>query len=398
MESYQKQIDYIKILQKELTGNVSNKDKSKIAILEFQEDAYLFRVDGILNLDIDEYSFPFVMEDLSLKIQATAVTINTSIDRKFVSRYTECKVYSFQSSNWNDCSLYRSFFYAPSKHLLYHVFGKASKIKLTVNHQTVSIREVDSYIIIENEAEISYEDFSAICYNILVAFGFVSGVFIQDAVFTFQRGTENETIVKYEKLRKGYKSIYHPFTANPFGYKHLLGEDIAEEIYQQDILKYLQPRQLSELSQLSLKNAEIQYALVLFNETNGSDNSLLIRNNCFFIVIEVLRKFFCNVFEAKLPKDYSNKKNIEKTKLVFECFIPVTAEEILLLEKRNAFMHGDIKNIKDAEMVTIMQKQLSFIYKIIFSYIGFDGHIIDHYAMRNNKNEQAFIKIGNVKN
>ncbi|SFQ07516.1 hypothetical protein [Parafilimonas terrae] len=398
MKNYLKQIEYIKTLQKELVGNVSSNNKNKSAALEFKEGAYLFKIEGELNLDVNEYSFLFITDDLSLQIKAIAVNVETSVERKFVSHYTECKVFSFQNSNWNEYGLYRSFFYTSSKHLLFQVFGKASKIQLTVNHKPISIRQLDDYIVIENEAEIFYEDFSVISYNILVALGFVSGVFIQDAVFTFPRDNQDEMIVKYEKLRKGYKSIYHPFTANPFGYNHYLGKDTAEKIYQQNILKYLLPQQLSKLAQLSQENNEIQYALVLFNEANSSDTSLLIRNNCFFIVIEVLRKFFYKVFEAKLPKNYSNNKNMEKSKLVFECFMPVTDEDILLLQKRNDFMHGDIKDIEDAEMVIIMQRQLSFIYKIVFSYIGFDGHIIDHYAMRNNKIEQAFIKIDSVKN
>ena len=400
MKNYLKQIKYIKTLQKELAGNVSGNNKIKSAALEFNESAYLFKVESELNLDVIEYSFLFITDDLSLQIKATAVNVETSVERKFVSHYTECKVFSFQNSNWNDYGLYRSFFYTSSKHLLFQVFGKASKIQLTVNHKSISIRQLDDYIVIENEAEISYEEFSVISYNILVALGFVSGVFIQDAVFTFQQDneSENEMIIKYEKLRKGFKSIYHPFTANPFGYNHYLGKNTTKRIYEQDILKYLQAEQLSKLSQLSQENSEVQYALVLFNEANGSDTSLLIRNNCFFIVIEVLRKFFYSVFEDKLSKDYSNNKNADKAKMVFECFMHVTDEDILLLQKRNDFMHGDIKDIEDAEMVIIMQKQLSFIYKIVFSYIGFDGRIIDHYAMRNNKIEQAFIKIDNVKN
>jgi hypothetical protein len=56
-------------------------------------------------------------------------------------------------------------------------------------------------------------------------------------------------------------------------------------------------------------------------------------------------------------------------------------------------MHGDIIDIKDKEMVSTMQKQLTFIYKVVLSYTGFDGYIIDHYAIRNNLCERAFIKL-----
>ena len=45
-------------------------------------------------------------------------------------------------------------------------------------------------------------------------------------------------------------------------------------------------------------------------------------------------------------------------------------------------------------MLAIMEKQISLIYKIVLTHAGFDGHIIDHNAIRNNLPDKAFIKLG----
>ena len=131
---------------------------------------------------------------------------------------------------------------------------------------------------------------------------------------------------------------------------------------------------------------------MLFNEANNNSLSLLIQNNCFYAVFEVLKKFFAEKFKGQLPMGYSNAGNIEKYKIIFSNLISLTDEEFKTLEKRNFFLHGDIKNMKTREMVDIMQKQITLIYRLVFTYIGFDGYIIDHYAMRNMP-ERAFIKV-----
>jgi hypothetical protein len=150
---------------------------------------------------------------------------------------------------------------------------------------------------------------------------------------------------------------------------------------------------MSKLTEFIHNNSQIQYALVLFNDTNSNGISLLIKNNCFYIVMEVLRKFFYNIFKPQLPIDYSQKGNIEKFKMVFECFVDISDDEISTIKKRNDFMHGDIEKLEGEEMVEIMQKQLSFIYRIVLSYVGFQGFIIDHYLIRNEQSEKAFIKV-----
>jgi hypothetical protein len=85
--------------------------------------------------------------------------------------------------------------------------------------------------------------------------------------------------------------------------------------------------------------------------------------------------------------------NIAKFRAVFGQLVSVTDQEIKTLEKRNLFMHGDIENIEGQEMIDIMQMQLSFIYRLLLSYVGFEGFVINHYSLRNESADKAFVKI-----
>jgi len=45
------------------------------------------------------------------------------------------------------------------------------------------------------------------------------------------------------------------------------------------------------------------------------------------------------------------------------------------------------------EMLALMQKQVTFIYRYVLTYIGFQGYVIDHFSIRNNPSLQPFIEI-----
>ena len=78
---------------------------------------------------------------------------------------------------------------------------------------------------------------------------------------------------------------------------------------------------------------------------------------------------------------------------MFEAIAPITDEEADLIALRNTFMHGDIKNIEGDEMMRIMHRQISLIYKLLLTYTGFRGHVIDHYFLRNGPVKKAFTKL-----
>lgn len=83
----------------------------------------------------------------------------------------------------------------------------------------------------------------------------------------------------------------------------------------------------------------------------------------------------------------------QKLKVVFEHVASISEEDIHILNKRNLFLHGDIENIEGDAMIDIMQKQITLIHKLVLSYIGFDGHIINQYQLRNYCDETSFMKL-----
>ncbi|MFV0571745.1 MAG: hypothetical protein ACK5M1_04830 [Xanthomarina gelatinilytica] len=83
----------------------------------------------------------------------------------------------------------------------------------------------------------------------------------------------------------------------------------------------------------------------------------------------------------------------KKLKAVFEHVAPISEEEINILNKRNLFLHGDIENIDGDAMIEIMQKQITLIHKLVLSYIGFDGHIINQYQLRHYGDKSTFMKL-----
>lgn len=396
--NYEADIKHINSLQSSKEGIIHFEGNDISSQIEFDNGNYLLLIDKMLEFDTDGAIFSFISNEVKTTISATITAHRNPIDtlKKLASPYSECKVYSFEDNVWKtDAAFYRSYLIAP-KHLIYDVSGSPYPLNLVVNNTHLKLFQNDEYIIVENDTLIDYSTFSDIKYNILVALGFVSGKFIQNEVYTFRRidkNAQSHLSFKYRKLRKGFSSIYHAATGNPFAYEHLIGEDIAQELFEKKTLKYLGANNISKLTELIYNNHQIQYALVLFNEANSNELSLLIKNNCFFAVMEVLKKYFHSVFESKLPTDYTQKGNVDKFRIIFECLMPITEEEILTIKKRNAFMHGDIIEIEGEEMVSIMQKQITFIYRVMLTYIGFDGHIIHHYFIRNEEPKQAFVKL-----
>lgn len=382
------------------TGRIEYDGKFIDAELEKNDGVFMLRIADIIDFDIDGIEFNFISEKHQLLIDApiTAHRNSIKVQEKLMSRYSEGKVYSFKSRGFEkvEPNYQRSYYYLGADRLVYDYFGIKSHISVTVNGKHFLIFCKEKYLVVETVEKISYEIFSESCYNILVAIGFLSGDFIQNETYTFQKADkENIEFAEYEyrRLRSSSHSIYHALTHNPFGYENFIGREFAEQLYENKTLKPCDEVSFSKLVELIDSNSQIQYALVLFNEANNRKLSLLVQNNCFYAVLEVLKKYFFEKFKSQLPKEYSQKGNIEKYKIVFGNLISLTDEECETLEKRNVFLHGDIKDMKGMEMVEIMQKQLTLIYRLLFTYVGFDGYIIDHYAMRNTMPDKVFVKV-----
>ena len=381
-------------------GTVEYQGKKIDAEIEKKEGAFILRINEIIDFDSDEAEFDFKTEFLHLSLEAfiTAHKNSITVANKLMSRYSEGKVNSIKSSSLKskEPHFLRCNYYLGNNRLLFDYFGFKSSMRVEINGDVLFVSNQENYIVLESAEQCLCDIFSENCYSTMVAIGFVTGNFIQDECHIFQRNNINGKsffAYEYRKLRSSSYSICHALTYNPFGYKDLISQEYAEQLYTNDILKPFDEVSFAKLAALIENSSQIQYALVLFNEANNRSLSLLIKNNCFFAVLEVLRKFFHEKFKDKFQKEHSQKSNIEKYKLVFGNLISLTQSECDTLEKRNVFLHGDIKDMECSEMVDVMYKQVSLIYRLVLSFVGYNGYVIDHYALRNNMPDKAFVKL-----
>lgn len=353
----------------------------------------------------DLFQLKFSNELLSLNINAFINSYEKKINNNHFQEQSEGIIHSIKSEEFDtkSKSKYRAFYkinssnfflsYFENKVYETESFVSRGLLNLTINNTCFSVYTFhNDYLIIESDNDIIYDDFSEYCYNILIAIGFVSGKFFQDEVFIFDIKNGSSNKFCYNKLRNSSFSIYHSLTSNPYDYKHFIGNKLADKLYKKKILKSFTSENLSRLTELIYNNKQIQYSLVLFNESNSGNLSLLIKNNCFYIVLEVIKKFFYNIYKDQLPKDYSSKGNTDKYITLFSLITTISKDDENLLKDRNLYLHGDIEDLNGHKMVDDMHKQLTLIYRLILTYIGYDGYIIDHFNIRKNENEQVFIK------
>lgn len=368
------------------------------AELDRFNDRPIFRLGAISGNKLSEDpNFRFTSEGISLKVngRTTAQRNTVNIREGWASRFTEGLVEEIRSENWrNNAGRFRSDYRSRSNQLLYQVFGNSGTLEISIKGKRLHFTQEDHYIIVAALETMVYEIFNELSYAALVALGFVSGEFLQDEVFTFRlQAGKKENLFHYRTLRKGGASAYQALVWNPYGYAEMIGRKYAERLYKSKSLEPFDLQSFGELARQVLDNHHIKYALVLFNDANESSQSLLVRNNCFFIVLEVLRKTFYEQVKDHLPRDYTNQKHIDKFRTVFEAICPLRDEEADLLVLRNTFLHGDIKEIEGEEMMRIMHRQLSLIYKLVLTYVGFRGHAVDHFFLRHGPAKRAFTKL-----
>jgi hypothetical protein len=397
---FENDIQVIKSLQALLPGEININGHDCSGELSYEKGYYNFGFGLIFEDQQDDITFKFHSGQFSLLVKAMVLLRNTSANRteKYVSRISSGQVRSFVSDGWDTIGKkhYRSYYFTEDKSLLFNTFFVQRGFPVTVADEVLKLSQIGHYLVLESAGETCEQNFSDRCYNLLVALGFVSGCFIQTEEYLFQYPVAPESgmpLLKYRKLRPGFSSIYHAITFNAYSYSHLIGRDYAMKLFHAGTLKPLDAGSIGRLADFSIQNDQIQYALVFFNEANSGELSLLVKNNCFFAILEILKKVFHDLFHDRLPRNFSSRGNIERYKLVFSMLFAINEDEIRLLEKRNVFMHGDVKGMSGQEMTEIMQRQVSLIHRILLSHVGFDGYIIDQFGIRNNTPEKAFIKL-----
>jgi hypothetical protein len=393
------QIELIEALELGIIGNTILKSKEVEAAIEKKNGVSYFRLNIGEETEFEEVEFHLKNQDYNLLVSGHITGRRNFIDntKNIGYRYSEGIISSYKDLDWIEQGefYFTGYYFNSDSHLLHSQFGTKNIVHVKILNKSISLIKDDDFLIVKSNDKLDFNLFSKITYNTLVALGFISGHFIQDNVYIFQSDNiENfSKVFKYRKLRASFKSIYHCMVWNPYGYKHFVGAEYANKLYKDETLLVFDEQSFSRLIELCLNKSQIQYAIVLFNEANGNDLSLLVKNNCFYAVLEVLKKFLYQQNKELLPNDYSQKGNIERFKLIFNTVTQIDEDEVKTLEKRNVFLHGDIEGMEDKEMADLMLKQITLIYKILISYIGYKGFIIDHFHIRNGNKENAFIKI-----
>lgn len=400
----------IKKIEAGLCGSVNVKGENYQSIIGFDSKEYILNLSTNIDLDNDDELFFFSNGSFQLKIEAiiTANKNNVNVSENWSQRYSEGKIYSIQSIDFskNNDAFFRSYYKIKNDRFLndfqnsiYETndFSSTGLLELKINSEDLYVYPYHKdYLIIESKNKINYEVFTETSYNILAAIGFVSGNFIQNEAYTFQY--ENSFEKKqlgfhYQKLREESNSIYHAIITNPFSYENFIGENYADELYKNKTLREIKSSSLSKFVELIQNNNQIQYAIVLFNEANDNRLSLLVKNNSFYVVLEVLKKFLYDRFKTELRQDYSQKGNVAKYKIVLEKVLPLNENDLKVIKDRNKYLHGDIKDLEGREMIETMQMQLSLIYKVILKFVKMEVYVIDHYSIRKNGKNNSFIKL-----
>ncbi len=392
------QLEIIECFSTKLNGYIVIDDLKIEAEIERDQDDFIFRINKICDEFKVEPELEFISENFQFKFSGYFMGNESKISTadKTYFRYSEGIITKITENNWIKNKGYYCSYYYCKNHILFDIFENPHNVVIQIDNCTVKVSHKKNYLVLESLNPVEEAEFQEVIFHMLIALGFISGKFIQTSSFTFHFCQSERTKInsfKYRKLRPSSSSIYHAFTTNPYGYKEMIGAAYAKELFENNTLKPLSIKSFTLLINLSYQHSDLKYAFILFNEANGKGMSLLIRNNCFYAVLEILKKFFHAQFSDNLPKYHSSKGNIEKYKLVFNQLFPMTEKITETVRKRNVFLHGDIKNVSDEEMKDTMEQQITLIYRLVMTYIKFDGYILDHYALRKNKPSESFIKI-----
>ncbi len=281
-----------------------------------------------------------------------------------------------------------------------------------------------SYIVIDCQTSMQFQEFSEICHSILISFGFVSGSLIQNEGFFFQyRNPELNvpTSFYHTQFRKSIKASYTPIYSNPHGIIH--DRKVADKY--QDKIKVMSSLSFSRLCHLVHLESDMKSALFLILETNTT--SLVSSPGLFSIALETLANFVYQKNEsglAPIPDKKIAKQLRSELKTVIQKHskeIGVDAEAILsnridqinqrtnrekllipfnilgielndldiqAIEQRNSFLHGKIPMIQDEKPENISEedklryflhlKLFTLLSALILKLSEFNGHIVNY--------------------
>ncbi len=440
-----KKLDLVEGLE-ELIGLELKIGKSKT------RKGFTFSLNKILDTEKDEIeSVVGQFGNISVKIDKLSIeSRQRSLEKGIARSITQGIISKFRSANFNDAD--RNFvraIYSHKEQILYHdhldnsvyhresiKHGNTLGLDIHIKGKTFHICQTEHkgihYTIIDCLTQLGFEEFSDISYNILMALGFTTGVFIQNEVSYI---TYKELEMKhpfgycYSTLRNSIVFNYPPLENSI--HSHIDDYEIAEKYLYNDIRKRLDMRSFSNLCFLC-EDQRIQAIMILIFESMS--NSLVIMPCGLSVVFEVLANYFESKFEAAfsvfnhevatqiqgklkgtlveweecielregLDKYKNSINNINRIsnkarlKKPFEVLgIILNDDDLKILDQRNNFLHGR-KTLVDVNVYFMSLSMLRLVSSVLLKMSGYTGLVFDHSEKQKfytlSKNHQAFYR------
>lgn len=239
-------IELIESFNDELVGYIKYDGSTYNAIITKSNTDYFIEIDGRFDIDIETFTISFFTDNIRLKllISITTNSVNTdAIDKKSVLVSKE-QIYEMTDMAFDKNAMYifRSYYKLESSNFLHTTFERSRYIELNVNKHPITLSYTNRYLIIESKEPMLCDVHLEICYNTMLAIGFITGKFIQTEVYNFYENENTEGgLFQYCQLRNSFSSIYCALTTNPYGYKHLISEALADDLYNNKVLKPFDP-------------------------------------------------------------------------------------------------------------------------------------------------------------
>lgn len=453
MSTSTKRIKNDKFFETELKfiDKICSLENFKVELVEDKEiDTFLIRKKGtfllqinarLLEEDDDNTELSFIFNDIPYKTKKLGSTSNhTDLKvNKSVSFETTIELNRFQSQNFKQYGLYKTFFQTDLKNIntFHREFETITHqrqgteyfydcIRINLNGKDYDVTQLKykdkGFYVFECLQKQSYDEFSEVCFSIQQAIGFINKLMVGGEKFIFD-DVGNFYYSNY--IRPALKGMYSPITTNPFSYPDI-EKDVAD-FY----LNKLTRIALNNFSNLVYKihtEPEFSVAILVILEAT-SIRSLLIIPSSFAVIIEQLSKHLSieetglerpindSILSDKVIKELhkvidDNSKTLTETNILklkrrlhevnkfinkehltnnekltrpFEQLgIRLTLHDIAIIEHRNDLLHGDIllkkEEIKDEEKLNlyltyVSAKLFTLISKLILKSIGYDGYI-----------------------
>lgn len=284
------------------------------------------------------------------------------------------------------------------------------------------------YLGIECASLQDFEEFSEKAFALKNAIGFVAGYLVGDCGYFFaysRSDMKDASHFHFSSFRSTIRSSYTPINSNPYSWLSKKGK-VAEKYYKGGLLRTLQIKELSTLSQKLHDDGNFASAIILIMESSIA--SLLFMPGGFAIAletlsdiiigedklkitpikdkgigkklragcIEIIKGFRSNIDAEGLKvligriEHINQPTNKARLKAPFEKLkISLTDQDLQILESRNDFLHGRMPDItgsgkdrnddrKNRDLYYASMRFYTLLSLLILKWIGYDNYVLNY--------------------